>query len=276
MIYDQLNWSCRELVSNCQFGFIKGRSTVENLVSYKTDLLEALEKGHQVDAIYTDFSKAFDRVNFDILLSKLSALGFSHDSVLWLRSFLIGRTQSVKIGGHISDKFNVTSGVPQGSHCAPILFTLFVNDISDVMSYSKAIMFADDLKIYRTIKDVGDSAGIQNDLDALWQWTQRNHLYLNIEKCFCISFFKTKRRICTVYSLNNDILTYMSTAKDLGMLFDERLSFVDHICKTSLKAMQMLGFVWRNCKDFSTNTFRTLYCSLVRPNLEYATVVWSP
>lgn len=105
-----------------------------------------------MDSIYTDFSKAFDRVNFHILLAKLSAMGFSAALGDWLGSFLRGRMQSIIINNYVLNTFEVSSGVPQGSHCAPLLFNLFVNDIFNELAHSKVRMLADDLKMYRRIE----------------------------------------------------------------------------------------------------------------------------
>ena len=150
LVHDQLHWQCKHIVGETQFGFSKGKSTTENLVLYESDLLESLERGYQVDSVYTNFSKAFDRV-FKLLFAKLEALGFSLQVRRWFESFLVGRTQSVKINSYISRSLVVTSGVPQGSHCAPLLFNLFVSDIVDVVNHSKVLMFADDLKLYRRV-----------------------------------------------------------------------------------------------------------------------------
>ena len=96
-----------------------------------------MEQGYQVDAIYTDFSKAFDRVDIQLLLHKLKYYGVIGSILSWIRSYLTHRTQVVSINGHQSKVFNVTSGVSQGSHLGPVLFLLFVNDITKCFSHCK-------------------------------------------------------------------------------------------------------------------------------------------
>ena len=276
LVYDQFSWACKGIIGDCQFGFCKNRSTVDNLVLYEVALLGALENNVQIDAIYTDFSKAFDRVNFDILLAKLLAIGFAPHTVKWIESFLRGRTQSVKINNHVSSVFNVCSGVPQGSHCAPLLFNLFVNDICGRMQSTNVSLFADDLKMYKEVGCQKDMDDLQRDLDALWEWSCTNNLSLNIGKCSHISFFKGTKKFHNSYYINGNELKYVQEIKDLGVWFCESLSFNAHISRITLKGMRMLGFLIRSCGEFSIDTIRILYCALVRSNLEYAAVVWSP
>lgn len=276
LVYEQLAWKCKGMIAECQFGFSAGRSTADNLVLYKIDLLEAFERKVQVDSVYTDFSKAFDRVSFQLLLAKLEAMGFHPSLLAWLKSFLEGRTQSVKINNFISTPIPVLSGVPQGSHCAPLLFNLFVNDVSKIIKNSTVSMFADDLKIYRTIERWEDSVALQRDLDALCDWARINNLTLNVGKCCYISFFRGGERFNTRYSIGNENLNYSAVIKDLGVWFDEKLSFAEHVARISLKGLNILGFVTRNCRGLSLSVAKLLYISLVRSNMEYATVVWSP
>jgi hypothetical protein len=103
--------------------------TVTNLLEYASFVLNSIEEGWQVDSVYTDFSKAFDRVRHQLLLEEMS-VGIEPTRCLWLRSYLTGRIQRIKIGGAVSKDIRVTSGVPQGSHIGPLCFIWFVNRIS--------------------------------------------------------------------------------------------------------------------------------------------------
>jgi len=127
----------------------------------------ALDQGYGVD-VYLDYSKAFDSVPHQRLLSKLEAYGIRHNLLSWLRNFLLNRLQRVAINGCLSDWVNVQSGVPQGSVPGPLLFILYVNDILDLIE-SKARLFADDTKIYSVIRNFDDSLRLQLDLNQLMQ-----------------------------------------------------------------------------------------------------------
>ena len=133
-----------------------------------TQLLETFEdwttsfdEGTGVDAIYMDFSKAFDKVPHRRLLLKAKTAGISGDVLIWLEKFLIGRRQRVVLRNGLSNWKSVTSGVPQGSILGPTLFLIYVNDLPDQIK-STAKMFADDTKLYRDIHSIEDCQELQN------------------------------------------------------------------------------------------------------------------
>ncbi|XP_050512392.1 uncharacterized protein LOC126888303 [Diabrotica virgifera virgifera] len=259
---------CRGLINKNQHGFCSGRSTLTNLLPYQSKIIKALEEFKQVDAVYTDFSKAFDQVDHNIFLRRLFDIGFDVSAVGWIKSLLSERRQMVKIGAFKSDAICVTSGVPQGGHCSLMFFNLFVDSIFDC--------FADDFKAYRIMNCQTDQQLLQDDLDRLTQWRHINKLNLNKSKCCLISFFKGSRKYDTSYELCGQPLKTVSKIKDLGVIFDKNLTFVDHINSVTIQSSKMLGFIVRNCRHFSVDTVRSLYSSLVRSKLGYGSVVWSP
>lgn len=272
----QLSWLCKNIIIPQQHGFSAGRSTVTNLLSYQQYILNALERGLQVDSIYTDFSKAFDRVNHALLIEKLNSIGFGDSIVMWVSSFLSDRTQQVRINNFISNPIKVCSGVPQGSHCGPLFFNLFINDMSKIITSAKFLFFADDLKLFHTIRCLSDSQDLQNDIDQVYNWSVNNYLNLNISKCCSISFYRSHSCLYYDYNINDAILKNVVEVKDLGVIFDQRLNFKSHLIKVSSTCNKTLGFVIRNSKQLSTNTVKILYCSLIRSSLDYACVIWSP
>ena len=141
------------------------------------------------DVIYTDFSKAFDSVPHKRLLAKIHAFGIRGDVLKWIECFLSQRKQRVVIGSEFSDWQPVTSGIPQGSVLGPILFTIFINDMPDVVSSFKKL-FADDTKIFRAIESLDDISGIQEDINKLFEWSVKWQLPFNIGKCKVIHYGK--------------------------------------------------------------------------------------
>lgn len=259
-----------------QHGFMAGRSTTTNLACFTQYLSEKLDHGSQVDIIYTDFSKAFDSLDHSILSKKLEIFGFSQLLKSLCVSYLSERHQYVKYHGYTSPKFVASSGVPQGSVLGPLLFVLFINDIGNDLSCSHLI-YADDLKLYKEILSLDDCFELQSDLDKIHAWCVVNRLSLNTEKCCVLSCSRRRALILHNYSINNVILVRSSEHTDLGVTFNSRFSFDSHISNMVSSAYRILGFVIRSGHDFENIlALKSLYNSLVRSKLEYASVVWSP
>ena len=260
-----------------QHGFVSGRSTVTNLLVYEQSLVHLMETKHQIDSIYTDFSKAFDKVNHEVLIIKLRAAGICGRLIDWFSSYLSDRYQAVLLKGILSRRIPITSGVPQGAHLSPLLFNIFINDIVKVIKHSQILLYADDLKIYRCIESVDDCEKIQDDLDNLISWCNLNGMEFNTKKCKVITFHRKSNIIEFKYVISGDILERVNSIKDLGVLFDGGLSFNEHVNFITSKALKLLGFVKRTLRDFTDlNCFKVLYCSYIRSVLEYACQVWSP
>lgn len=276
LVYPAIAHHVECTISDHQHGFCRNRSTETNLVSFISNLSRDVDAGSQIDVIYTDFSSAFDKVSHHLLILKLRASGIHGSLLNWFRSYLQRRSQIVAVNGYESRIYNAESGVPQGSHLGPVLFSLFIDDITAVIKHCKFSLFADDLKIYAKIHSLTDSTLIQHDLNRLQCWCEVNHMVINPKKCFFIKF--TKKRVpfeCT-YALCGETITEVNEIRDLGVVLDSKLSFIPHINVIAKKSAQMLGFVKRNTKGFQVDTKIVLYNSLVRSHLEYASSAWNP
>ena len=159
-----------------------------------------MELGYSIDCVYTDMSKAFDRINVSLLIAKLTWQGFNDPLLSWLKSYLSKRKQFVLINGIKSRCIDAVSGVPQGSHLGPVLFSLFVNDIVNVIHSSEILLFADDVKIFKCIGSLNDCLALQADLYNFEMWCEYNKLELNIPKCKFITFSRKRCSINYQYS----------------------------------------------------------------------------
>ena len=138
-------------------------------------------------------------------------------------------------------------------------------------------MFADDLKIFMKIKSNIDTTNLQSDLDQLANWCVNNGMELNVKKCHLMVFSRMRNVANQIYTINDYPLDTVSQVKDLGVVLDSNLSFVPHIALAVSKSLQMLGFIKRCAKDFlNIQSIKILFCSLVRPHLDYCSCVWSP
>jgi hypothetical protein len=260
-----------------QYGFRPGRCATMNLIVFNNFVLDAFENHNQVDVIYTDFAKAFDRVDHGVLLEILYKYGFGEPLLSWFKSYLSGRVQWVKVLGCKSVISNVPSGVPQGGHLSPLLFSLFINDIKKVVPNCQFLMFADDLKLFRKIVTIDDCLALQNELNIVVSWFSSIGLQLNIEKCQSMTFTKSRSNILHTYMINGFNIAKISCKKDLGVIFNVDLDYQPHINNICCRAFKTLGFVIRTSKEFKLSTsLKTIYCSIVRSLLEYASVLWDP
>jgi len=244
-------------------------------MEYVSTVAQSIINGGQVDTIYTDFSKAFDKVNHRMLIDKLKRIGFTDNLLEWFRSYLKDRTQFVVIGATKSFPIVPTSGVPQGSILGPLLFIIFINDLLSMLPSGSG--FADDLKVFRKIEDVYDYETLQQDLVKIVKWCETNKMVINVKKCAIMSTTLSHNVIKFPYNINNVVLDRVAVKKDLGVLFDDKLSFNAHIVDITRSAYRMLGFVFRSGKFFkSQQSMKLLYNALVRNRLEYCSTVWSP
>lgn len=276
ILYEYVYSYVENLISEHQHGFVNGRSTVTNLTTLSHFVAVALDSNTQVDVVYTDFSKAFDRIDHNILLDKLRSLGFSVSLVNLFQSYLSDRVSYVDVEGFHSSKFKINSGVPQGSNLGPLLFLLFINDIAEIFN-SNALLFADDLKLFSTVSSESDCIQLQDNLDFLLNWCQNNNLDLNINKCRVLSFSRRAKPIQFNYCINNVPLQRCVSFRDLGVTFDSQFSFNTHIENITSSSLKTLGFIIRSCHHFeSLICLKLLYNTLVRSKLEYCSSIWSP
>jgi ribonuclease P/MRP protein subunit RPP40 len=218
-----------------------------------------------MDVIYTDFSRAFDKIHHELLLCKLENFGLSDSLIRLIGSYLVGRFLFVGVGGHKSCLFKQNCGVPQGSVFGPLFFNMFINDIVDVIDVS-TLFYADDLKIYCTIESPQDCVRLQSKLDAIHCWCTNNNLFLNPSNCYVMSFARKIHQLSYDYNINRTCV---------GVIFDSKLSFKNHIDTIVCSAFRSLGFVIRNGREFNdVETLKLLYVSYVRSQLEYASLVW--
>lgn len=275
-VYECVFGQVSQLVSPYQHGFFTGRSTVSNLACFTQYVGQALDNRLQVDVLYTDFSKAFDKVDHSIFLKKIDAMGFSDNLVAFFSSYLKDRKQYVELRGHRSPNFCASSGAPQGSNLAPLIFLLFINDINKNIS-SQVLMFADDLKIFRVIRDVDDCHALQHDLSVVEHWCLENNLPLNINKCCYMTFSNKVNNTTLNYELGGSPIVKCSSIKDLGVTYDPKLSFTTHIDQICTNAIKVLGFIIRNCRDFQNlQVLKTLFFTYTRSKLEYGSLIWHP
>lgn len=268
----------KNILDSKQHGFVEGRSVDTNLVVYENTILEALENGFDVDAIYTDFSKAFDKVNQKILVAKLKNVGLNGTLLRWSGSCISKRRNTVKINNmFLSDPYYADSGVPQGAHLSPLFFNIFILDVIKCFRYASVLLFADDVKIYTIVDSFNAVLNMRADLERFEKWCKLNKMVLNPNKCKYIQFTRSNTPHFNTYQLCGIQIERVNLIRDLGVFLDEKVLLSEHIQIISNKALKMLGFIKRQTRDFTNiEAIKILYISLVRSHLETSVVVWSP
>lgn len=278
IMYSHIQDRVKHLISPQQHGFAKNKSTISNLAEYVNFLSSNIANGGQIDTAYTDFAKAFDKVSHKILLKKIDEFPLNNCTKSWIYSFLTKRMQVVSVNGFKSNVILPTSSVPQGGILSPLLFSLFINDLPRRLKCI-SLLFADDCKIFNLINTIDDCRMLQDDLNTLSEWCIENKLQLNVKKCVIVSFTRRTDRTFNHYSykINNTILNRSKQVKDLGILFDDKLSFKNHVQAIITRASKLLGFICRSLKPFvNINTHKLLYNTYVRNIIEYGSSIWNP
>lgn len=216
----------------------------------------------------------------ELLLHKLKIYGIGESVVNWIKSYLTERSQSIRVGSTFSHPQPVPAGVPQGSHLGPLLFAVFVNDLIDLVEEHgvQCSVYADDTKIYLPIRNSSDHARLQQAVSAVDSWCIANGMLLNAGKCSTITFSMRHRRSTYAYHVKGEEIKRTECVKDLGVWLDCELRMNHHIDKTVSSARRVLGLIKRICKELGNDIWlaRSLYMTLVRPILEYASNSWSP
>ena len=266
------------LYNQTQHGFRNGRSCLSQLLEHYDHVLNMLEEGYNVDTIYLDFSKAFDKVNFNVLLKKIQAIGISGKLYDWLHSFLINRKQVVVVNGSISKSETVLSGVPQGTVLGPLLFLIMIMDINEDVKNSMLSSFADDTRVMRGIQSSDDSNLLQLDLNIVYEWANKNDMSFNSCKFELVQYGKNEilKEQSAYKTDKNSFISKKNVVKDLGILMSSDGTFKDHIFNVANRAKTMCSWILRTFQSRSPSLMLTLWKTMVLPILDYCSQLWNP
>ena len=271
------------IINENQFGFRKGHST-SNALNYSVEHIESLlaQKQH-VLGIFIDLSKAFDTIDHGKLVSKLERYGIRGNALKLISSYLSNRKQYVNVLDTKSNELPVEFGVPQGSVLGPLLFILYINDICNISSDGKFVLFADDTNIFVAAESIRKVYEIANRvLKAVCNYMEVNLLHINVKKC-CYMYFSPNKRSKNDsdpelnnqnLTINSKIISRVSHTKFLGVTIDDKLSWKPHIQLLNKKLRSICGRIYRIKNCLPETLYKQIYHSLFESHLSYSISVW--
>ena len=277
ILYSNIIDFVRPQLSNYQYGFLSNRSCVQQLLTCHHEIIKGYECGKASDMVFLDFKKAFDSVPHDELLYKLWRIGITGSLWRWFRAYLNNRWHYVDYEGYSSTKLAVRSGVPQGSVLGPLLFLIYINDISIPVINSDLYIFADDTKVRKIISQAIDTEQLQEDLHCIDRWCKKWKICINPMKTAHIRFSLRSAESDQVYYVGSCPITSVDTHKDLGITVSASLTWSKHIAKICRRAYTALYTLRRIIPQRSSvGLRRRLYLSNIRSLLIYGSQVWNP
>uniref|UniRef100_A0A6A7FMS9 Pol-like protein n=1 Tax=Hirondellea gigas TaxID=1518452 RepID=A0A6A7FMS9_9CRUS len=262
------------LVTPCQSGFRAGHSTMDALTRLESAVRECLIRDDFCVAVFLDIASAFDKVWHYGLLMKIKQMGLEGNLPRFVQKILSMRKLAVRVNGHVSERYPVHSGTPQGSIISPTLFSIMINDIFDScpagVHYS---LYADDGAFWTSGASLLDCLTLLQDvLDSVQNWSGLWGLEVAPAKTKAIIFTRKRKYNPITLSICNNSIEYVSSFKFLGMVLDKKLSWNFHIAKLKEKCqkdLRLLAIVASNRWGANFSTLKRLYIGLTRPKLEY-------
>jgi hypothetical protein len=268
-----------QLMDPDQHGSRQRRSCLSQLLEHHDEILRIMEEGGNIDVIYTDFAKAYDKVDHTILLKKLKhQFGITGKLGVWIENFLTGRKQQVLIEGTTSKESNVASGSIQGSVLGPVLFLMYIRDIGENVTADLKV-FVDDAKMKDVIKEETDVEALQNNLELLYEWKTANNMKFNGSKFQLMRYGPNEEiKDNTLYFTEDveDIIERFSSLRDLGIIMSDTGKFDDHINHVAKKVRTKVGWILRTFYTRRTDIMKQLWKTLCQCHIDYCSQLYMP
>ncbi len=269
-----------------QSGFRKGRSTTTALLKVVDDLRASMDKRLMNLLVLLDLSKAFDCVHHELLMVKLKFLGFSDSTIEWFKSYLIGRSHRVFVSEILHSNWSfINTGVPQGSVLGPLLFTLYLFDLPSYIKNCSYHMFADDVQMYIpfSLHNFIDKCDLMvDDVTRVIDYCNKHNLVLNVTKTQAITIGSqryltklTELGLPQSITVNNCVVNFSKTVKNLGIVFDTTLSWNEHCIHIAQKIFGILAQLKRNFVFLPPKIRLTLVKALAFPHIDYGSVLFT-
>ena len=277
LLYDKLLSFINKfnLISNCQFGFQKNLNTELAVIHALHHITNSLNANVPVLGLFIDISKAFDSINHSILLDKLFRLGFRGTIHSLLSSYLSNRFLFVEINGAKSNFHKISCGVPQGSILGPLIFLLYINDISYVSEHLHFTLFADDTTILLSDPNLKYSLSVaETYFVVVFDWFISNRLLINFKKTNFIIFGHSHLTPDCTLSISNNVILRTNVCKFLGIFIDENLNWSNHMDHTCSKLSKAIGMIKVAQMYMPRAVLMSMFQAFVVSYLRYGVLLW--
>ena len=265
------------LITEQQYGFRPRHSTELAALKLTDAIMYELDRSLIPFAIFLDLSKAFDTLNYKVLLYKLKYYGLGNVAYNLIENYLTNRQQQVKLGNTNSKLLPMCIGVPQGSILEPLLFSIYINDLPKTCPKFNCIMYADDTTLYSFLENIESNdveREINCELDKVNLWLKANKLSLNVTKTKCMFFHTRKTLLLINLSINNAKVENVIKFNYLGFMLDECLSWNAHIEMIGIKISKAIGIISHLKLIYPQRILFTLYNSLIISHMLYGILLW--
>lgn len=263
-------------ISPTQYGFRPSYSTDLAVHHISQNIYNTLDDNKYQITLFCDFTKAFDTISHNILLEKLYNYGIRGKAHSWFRSYLLNRKQYTSFNNTSSSCNVISCGVPQGSILGPVLFLLYINDITRCTDKVKFLLYADDTTIFIQGSNLHNiSITLNNELNQVTNWIKANRLNLNLNKTqYMVSCPLMTRSANTIIKLDNIVLKEVNEFKFLGVILDNKLKWKSHIETIQTKVSLLTGVMYKIRSYLNENSLRQLYFTLIYPYFYYCSAIW--
>ena len=269
------------IINPSQYGFQKGKNTLDALTQFSKYLHENLNKSEFVISIFVDFCKAFDVVPHDILLKKLEHYGIRGIINQWFSDYLANRTHRTIIDDKVSNSIKITMGVPQGSVLGPILFNIFINDLPTFSDILKTILFADDANLFKAGTNPIDLIITANiELYNFYNWCVSNRITINAIKTNFMLFSNIAYNqplppLLIKSYFHYEVVKRVTENKFLGIFFDENLTFKKHVKHLTQRLTRTSSLIYQMKSIMPSFVLKTIYNAHISSILSYCNIIWS-
>lgn len=282
IINKRIRWflESQHLIKDNQFGFRTGHSTTSHLISTTTIIQEAFLHGQHVILVNLDIEKAYDMVWTHRVAAKLLSIGIKGNMFQFLTNFISNRSIQVRISNNLSTIKKLNNGLPQGSVLSVTLFLIAVNDADDdIVSPVVVRKYADDMILLCKGRNFDSTNELmQTAVNSIYKWSMKTGFKFSADKSECMVFSKKLSPFCPKLFLGNKAIKTVTHTKILGLIFDHRLTWQEHISKTYAECknrLNVLKCLNHNNWGSDKNTLLLTYKALVRSKIDYGSIVYN-